>query len=143
MLKKAAVIAALAVVATAAHTKEQLLVSSGSAKSLSAVAIDMMSTGEATAVQVNAQIDPKYVGSVKFGCGKGAPASHKVTCTVNPDGRVVIIAFSGSNDLLPKGVVTLGTVSVPAAANFRVTEFLASDRNAQPVEVSVVDGAQK
>jgi len=54
-----------------------------------------------------------------------------------------MIAFSGSNEFLPTGVVSLGTISVPSAANFKVTEFLASDRNAQPIEVSVVDDAQK
>ena len=143
MFKKIVVVASLVFVASTAYAKEELLVSTGSAKALSSVAIDFVSSGAATAVQVNAQVDPKYVGSVKFGCGKGAPASHQVSCTVNPDGRVVMIAFSGSNELLPKGVVSLGTISVPGAANFKVTEFLASDRNAQPIEVSVNDGALK
>jgi|CXWL01.1.fsa_nt_gi hypothetical protein len=123
---------------------EQLLVSQGATKSVSSIAIDAMLGGTATALQVNAQIDPKYIDKVNFGgCGKGTPATHQVKCMVNAEGRITIIAFSGSNELLPKGVVSLGSVSVPASAGFKVTEFLASDRSAQPIAVEIVDGAQK
>jgi hypothetical protein len=141
-MKKLIFLAALAC-ATTVSAKEQFLVASGASKAQSAIAIDVMSSGAAVAVQVTGQVDAKYVDKVAFGCGRGAPKTHQVSCAVTKDGRVTMIAFSGSNDYLPNGVVSLGTISVPAAANFKVTEFLASDRNAQPIEVSIVDGAQK
>lgn len=141
-MKKIIFLVALACASTVS-AKEQLLVSSGASKSQSAIAIDVMSSGAAVAVQVTGQVEAKYAGVVAFGCGVGAPKTHQVSCAVTKEGRVTMIAFSGSNEFLPTGVVSLGTISVPSAANFKVTEFLASDRNAQPIEVSVVDGAQK
>lgn len=142
-MKKYMLLAALAVCASSASAKEQLLVSAGATKSMSAIAVDVMSSGAATAVQVTAQVDAKYANQVKFACGKGAPSSHQVSCAITKDGRITVIAFSGSNELLPAGVVSLGSISAPAGANFKVTEFLASDTNAQPIDVVVVDGAQK
>lgn len=143
---KIALAVALFALAGAASAAE-LVVTSQNAKGASAVGLDFVSDGNATAFQARLAIagaEEKNTDVSK--CLSGLPKSHQGSCKVTKSGEVTIIVFSGTNAPLPNGLVSIGqiglrnTAGAKAGSKIQVTELLVSDPSSNAVQAkSTVD----
>ena len=117
---------------------DELLVTSSAAKggNANAVALDYDSSGSATGLEFKLTV-PKGASVDTSKCLAQLPKSHAGVCKYNAEAGVVIgMVFSDTNALLPKGLISIGTVSAQgkgAADAFKVQHFLAADVNGQNI----------
>jgi hypothetical protein len=112
----------------------QLLVSNAASsnKSGSMIGLDMVSNGDAVAIQFkvfvgeNAKVDLSA-------CVSDVPKGFSGQCSF-VKGTVIGIVYNDNNALLPKGAVKIGSIRVSNGSDAKVTEFLASDASAKAVQ---------
>ena len=100
----------------AALADNTVLVTHGADRSGSTVAaLDLQSSGEATAIQFAIEL-PKGAKNIDTsGCLSSLPSTHIGMCKANAEkGRVAVMIYSTSNAPLPSGMVELGKVSFEA-----------------------------
>ena len=139
-MKKIIKLAALstAVVFAGSAAADELLVTSSAAKggNANAVALDYQSSGAATGLEFKLTV-PKGAQVDTSKCLSQVPKSHTGVCAYSSEAGIVTgMVFSDNNDLLPKGLVSIGTISVKgkgAADAFKVQHFLAADANGQNI----------
>lgn len=138
---KIALAVALFAGAVGAANAAELVVTSQAVKGTRALGVDFASDGRATAFQARLSVPGAEVGTTNTSkCLSALPKTHQGSCVVSKSGEVTILVFSGKNDLLPSGVVSVGQIGVRALATAKavggvqVTELLVSDATGNAIE---------
>jgi hypothetical protein len=141
-MKTSLAIASLAVAALAwsapSYSDELLAVVSPAKSGNTAVSMDLVTEGQATAFQVRFAL-PKGVNSVDTSkCLSELPSSHQGTCVYRKDqNEVVAIVYNLTNEALPAGIIAIGSLDLAGnmggGQKLAVKEFLVSDAKAKPI----------
>jgi hypothetical protein len=123
---------------------DELIVTGEKAGTGSAIALDYASTGTATGFQFQFEIPGADSSKVKINlanCLKGLPSSHSGACNF-AKGKVIGMVFSDSNELLPQGVLSLGSFTVSGATSApKIVEFVAADASGNKIAAGVEMGS--
>lgn len=116
---------------------DDLLVTSAKAGAITSVALDVATGGESVALEMNITI-PAGAKVDLTSCVAQLPKSHGGVCNY-VNGKVILLVFSDSNEPLPAGVVSIGTVKIVGgdASGISVTKFEAFNRDAVSLATSV------
>lgn len=138
---KIALAVALLAGAVSAANAAELVVTSQALKGSRALGVDFVSDGRATAFQARIAIPGAEVATTNTSkCLTALTKSHQGSCMVTKSGEVTVIVFSGTNAVLPAGVVPIGQIGVRSAASAKagggvqVTELLVSDAAGNAIE---------
>lgn len=138
------IIALCAASVSVAHA-DQLVFSSEKSGGSRVAAIDYMSNGEAVAFQFNIAVPGGTDASVNLkSCVAALPKTHAGQCSFSK-GQIIGIVYSDTNALLPKGIISVGTVSVQSkvAGDLSVASFVAVNREGVSIESNVAGSATK
>lgn len=138
------IIALCAASVSVAHA-DQLVFSAEKSGGARVAAIDYVSNGTAVAFQFKINVPGASEASINLkSCVAALPKSHAGQCAVVKDG-IIGMVFSDTNELLPKGVISVGSISVQSkvAGDLSVASFLAVNHQGEPVEATVVGSATK
>lgn len=141
-MRKTILFAALVAVSGLAQA-DQLIVTGEKASKGTAIALDYASDGKASGFQFRIAVPGGENAKVDLSrCLKALPKSHAGQCSF-AKGMVIGVAYSDNNELLPAGVLTLGTVAVKGAAvgKPQVVQFLAADASGNDIGTSVELGS--
>jgi hypothetical protein len=144
MRKFICTIALCAASVSVAHA-DQLIFSADKSGGSRVAAIDYVSNGDAVAFQFNINVPGGTEASVNLkSCVAALPKSHAGQCSF-AKGQIIGIVYSDTNELLPKGVINVGTVSVQSkvAGDLAVASFVAVNREGAPIESNVAGSATK
>lgn len=118
----------------------ELLVTSASAKSKSsnAFALDVSSDGNATALQIRLDVGEGLKVDLSK-CVSALPSSHTGACSYK-NGRVTVLVHSDRNELLPAGIVSIGSISTTGRSSkaWKISELLAFDRSGNEISISSI-----
>jgi len=144
-MRKFIAIAALSFAAVSVAHADQLVFSTEKSGGARAAAIDYVSDGSATSFMfrldvpggVNAQVNLKS-------CVAALPKSHSGQCAF-ANGQITGLVFSDTNALLPKGIISVGKISVQSAAvgEVSVAHFEAVNVEGVRIESNVTGSATK
>lgn len=134
------VLASILVLSSGAVLADELVVTTEKSGRANVAALDYVSSGRATGLEFKLKV-PQDAAVDTSKCMGQLPKTHAGVCTFNNvEGYVVGMVFSDSNVLLPKGLVSIGTISVSAKGSvadaFEVLHFLAADDAAQRIEAT-------
>ncbi|MEB2314558.1 MAG: hypothetical protein OZ919_00485 [Xanthomonadaceae bacterium] len=117
-----------------AHADE-LLITSAKNKGGSATALDVVSDGSTTALQIRLNVGEGQKVDLS-NCVSGLPSTHTGVCAYK-NGKVTILVHSDKNELLPAGVVSIGSVTMSSKNRVPMTiaEVMAFDRNGNDVGI--------
>jgi len=111
-------LAGILAVACTSVSANSFVLTTGQASKASAsqsFSLDFISDGDGTTLVVKVGIPETDKASVNLaGCGKGLPSGFVGQCAV-AKGNLIMIVSSDTNELLPKGAVSLGMFSVTYA----------------------------
>lgn len=133
-----AIISVLAgsILLASAVSANELIVTTENSASGQAAALDFSSDGNASALQMRfsvANTDKATVDLTK--CVSDLPKSHSGECRFE-GGKLTVVVYSDSNATFPKGLVSIGTVSISKSAGpLTMTELLAFDASASKISV--------
>lgn len=98
----------------ASAAENTVLLTHGADRSGNVIAgLDLQTTGEASAFQFAIEL-PEGASNVNTAnCLKGLPSTHTGMCG-SKNGRVAVVVYSASNDVLPAGMLSLGEISFDA-----------------------------
>lgn len=130
ILAKLAVVS-LAVAGTSSVLAADLIVTHSAGKRGMIASIDLSTEGNASAFEFRLSI-PKGVKTDVSKCVAEVPKSHQAQC-VAKEGEIHGMVWSNSNEKLPSGIVSVGTVSFGGAQPAQLIEVLVADANAQPI----------
>ncbi len=135
MITKTAILAGALLLVANASANELIVTSEGGAKG-HAAALDFSSDGRASALQMRFAVPGVDKSTVNLSkCVADLPSTHAGQCHFDK-GQLIVMVYSDSNALLPKGVLSIGSVSFGGAkASPKLTELLAFDASANPVAV--------
>jgi hypothetical protein len=139
-------IAAVAAVALAGPAAaDQLVFSAEKAGGARVAALDYVSEGTATAFEFRINVPGGDAASVDLSrCVSSLPKSHVGQCSF-VKGQIIGIVYSDTNELLPKGVLPIGQISVvtKAVGDLSVALFNAVDKAGESISSTVADAATK
>lgn len=122
---------------TAALADDALVVTAEKAAQGTAVGLDYSSSGQATAIEFRLSVGEAKGTNVNLsGCLKDLPSTHAGQCSF-AKGAVIGIVYSDTNALLPRGMISLGSIGISSKATPELTTFIASDAQAQALKSSV------
>lgn len=140
MILQAASVLVFALASHAVSANELLLTSAKRANS-GAIALDVSSDGSATALQIRLDVG-KGLEVDLSNCVSGLPSTHSGTCAYR-NGRVTVLVYSDSNEMLPAGIVSIGSIKTSGASSrskgFAIAELMAFDRSGNEVSITSVD----
>lgn len=128
----------VALCAAQAAIGNELVITSEKAGRAQAAALDFVSDGSASALQVRFRVPGETKVSVNTAkCTSGLPKTHSGECRFDAaKGVVTVIIYSDTNALLPAGVVSIGTISVTDASGpLAISELLAFNASAQEIKI--------
>lgn len=133
-------IATVLAVSSAAVVADELVVTTEKSGRANVAGLDYVSSGRATGLEFRLKV-PNDATVDTSKCLAQIPKSHAGVCKFNNvEGYVVGMVFSDTNALLPKGLVSIGSITVtskaPITDAFEVLHFLAADVSAQPIEAA-------
>lgn len=105
-----------------ASVASDVLLTQSDSKKAGVVALDVVSDGNASAfnfviplgIDGSRKVNPKQIDLTK--CLAELPKTHVGGCAYRAKKNdIAIFVYSPSNDLLPKGIVGLGTITAPAS----------------------------
>lgn len=144
-MRKFISILALSVVSMSAANADQLVFSAEKSGRSGVAALDYVSNGDAVSFMfridvpggANAKVDLKS-------CVSSLPKSHAGQCSF-ANGQIIGLVYSDTNERLPKGIISVGKVSVQSAAagNLSVAHFEAVNIDGVKVESSIAGSAEK
>jgi len=141
-ISKSFLAAGLALVMAAPAYANEVLLTQGEAKSAGQVALDFVNSGQATAFEFEIVV-PRGATVDTKSCLSEIPSSHTGACRFDEkNGRVIVMVYSNSNELLPEGVVPLGRINVSGGARAKVQNVLVSDVSGKPLAAKGVDAAK-
>lgn len=128
---------ALAMFSAGAFAKNELMVTSEKSSRGQMSALDLVSDGTATAIQARFTVaGGENATAVLEGCAKSLPKTHGGQCAYNK-GTLTVLVYSDSNALLPRGLVSLGTVGFKGTTAAPVlSELLAFDAAGKEISIS-------
>ncbi|MCB1611862.1 MAG: hypothetical protein KDI60_08925, partial [Xanthomonadales bacterium] len=106
---------------------------------------DYVSNGDAVAFDFKIDVPGGTDAVVNLkSCVAALPKSHAGQCSF-AKGQIIGIVYSDSNERLPKGIISIGSVSVQskAAGDLSVASFTAVNKDGISVESTVTDSATK
>lgn len=97
---------------TAVAADNTILVTHGATRGAQLAAIDIQSSGEASAFQFGIQL-PKGARNIDTSnCLSALPKTHTGTCQASEEkGRVAVVVFSVNNSTLPAGMLEIGQIT--------------------------------
>lgn len=122
--------------------KDALILTGETGARGTAVALDFSSSGAATAFEFRIAVAEGDKATVDLsGCLKGLPSTHTGQCAF-AKGSVIGIVYSDTNALLPKGMLSLGTIGISSKARPAVTLLVVSDAQGGKLPSSVELGSE-
>lgn len=138
------VVVAVSMFACSAMADDLIITSAKSIKN-NTHSLDIVNSGQAVAFQFEMilpkGLSPKQVDLTQ--CLSELPRTHHGSCSITA-GKIIGFAYSDSNKALPAGMVPVGRVVINGTSKARnsgalkISQFLLSDANAQPIETSVI-----
>ena len=128
---------------TSIASADELVVTAGSAKKGSSIALDLVTEGSTVAFQFNIAlpkgIEPSQVDLSR--CVADLPKTHSGLCSV-AKGQIIGLVYNDQNMALPKGIVSVGQINLKGGisrSELTVTDFVASDAAAKalPAKTSI------
>ncbi|HRQ64757.1 MAG TPA: hypothetical protein PKZ76_07840 [Xanthomonadaceae bacterium] len=119
----------------------ELFVTSAKSAGGQAFALDINSSGTATALQIRVAVGEGLKVDLSK-CVSGLPGTHSGACGYR-NGKVTVLVHSETNEMLPSGMLSIGSIAVSGASakELSVVELLAFDRNGNEVSISSDDQA--
>lgn len=144
-MRKFISIVALCVGSVSVAHADQLVFSAEKSGGSRVAAIDYVSSGDATSFvfKINVPGGADAVVNLKS-CVAALPKSHAGQCSF-AKGQIIGLVYSDTNENLPKGIISVGSVSVQSkvAGDLSVAEFTAVNKDGISVESTVAGSATK
>jgi hypothetical protein len=106
-----------------------------------AVALDFSSSGNATAVEFRIAVAEGESAKVNLrNCLQSLPKTHGGQCTF-AKGQVIGLVFSDSNELLPAGMLSFGSVGIGTKVQPSLTLLTVVDAKGEKLQTSVELGS--
>ena len=120
-----------------ADANELILTSAKSAGS-GAIALDVSSDGNATALQIRLDVGKGLKVNLSK-CVSALPSTHTGVCNYK-NGRITVLVHSDHNEMLPAGLVSIGSISTSGrnAKALSASEVLAFDRSGNEIAITSI-----
>lgn len=141
-MRKLILAAALGVCSLSAAHANQLIFSAEKSGNARSAAIDFVSNGDAVAIEFRIDVPGGENARVNLkSCVEALPKSHAGACSF-AKGQIIGIVYSDTNELLPKGVISVGKVSVMSDAPGDLSVAMFNAVNGDGISISTqVQGA--
>lgn len=118
----------------------ELIMTSAKSSNAGAISLDIASDGAATALQLRLDVGDGLKVDLSD-CVSGLPSTHTGVCAYK-NGRVTVLVHSDKNEMLPAGIVSIGSIKTSGgsarAKGVAVAELMAFDRSGNEVSISSV-----
>ncbi len=144
-MRKFITVVALSIASVSVAHADQLVFSAEKSGGARVAAIDYVSNGDAVAFDFKIDVPGGADAVVNLkSCVAALPKSHAGQCSF-AKGQIIGMVYSDSNERLPKGIISIGSVSVQskAAGDLSVASFTAVNKDGISVESTVTDSATK
>lgn len=144
-MRKLISLVALSVASVSVAHADQLVFSAEKAGGARVAALDYVSNGEAVAFEFRIDVPGGAAASVDLkSCVASLPKSHSGQCSF-AKGQIIGLVYSDTNALLPKGIISIGKVSIQSkvAGDLSVAMFNAVNAEGVSVESKVASSATK
>mgnify|MGYP000157880257 CR=1 FL=1 len=144
-MRKLISIIALSAASVSVAYADQLVFSADKAGGARAAAIDYVSNGDAVAFEFRINVPGGEAASVNLkSCVASLPKSHAGQCSF-AKGQVIGIVYSDTNERLPKGIISVGKISVQSKVegDLSVASFTSVNREGVSIESNVAGSAAK
>ena len=144
-MRKFITIAALSLASVSVAHADQLVFSAEKSGGARVAALDYVSSGDAVGFDFKIDV-PGGAGAIVNlkSCVAALPKSHSGQCAF-AKGQIIGIVYSDSNEALPKGIISIGSVSVQTkvVGDLSVASFTAVNKDGISVESTVAGSATK
>ena len=144
-MRKLILVIALGAASMSVAHADQLVFSSEKSGGARVAALDYVSNGDAVAFDFKIDVPGGASASVNLkSCVAALPKSHAGQCSF-VNGQIIGIVYSDMNERLPKGIISIGQVSVQskAAGDMSVKYFNAVNADGMAITSTVSDSAAK
>lgn len=144
-MRKLLILIALGAASVSVAHADQLVFSAEKSGGARVAALDYVSNGDAVAFDFRIDVPGGAEATVDLkSCVVSLPKSHAGQCSF-AKGQIIGIVYSDSNERLPKGIISIGKVSVQSAAagDLSVAHFNAVNIDGMTIESKVTGSSTK